>query len=626
MLVLATLAAVAGWVWLHRDPALRERGTSAYAQGDWYQAADLARRWVKSAPRDLEAIRLLARSTARLGRDGPANTLFSRLGSDALQAEDLYLLGRGLDRAGQKDAAGRLWEKALRLQPDHADTIEQLIIRDTAQNRLAEAAALAERLARQPGWELRGELNLGALRSELNDPAGAAAVLKRAMDRPEAASLDLKASSAYRKLLARTLLQTSRADEAAGVLRKLLEKGADPEASWLLSRAALQAGAISEASAALQAAGSYRADHPLESEPSPYVGERQCTECHRDASRALQASRHATTLTRGESLMDLPYPRHPVPDPDDPKVTHTFRLEDGKVRYETRANDRVLRAVIDYAFGSPDHYVSLVGRDDHDRSHILRLSRFDTGHDSGWVRTTGHSADAGGGSDYLGKPLDVADGVLKCLFCHTTNPRAVIEQAGPAAHDRAIGCERCHGPGELHIKAVAAKFPDLAIIRPAEATAEGRLRLCAQCHGHHQELSLPRTDSYWVRFQGTTLPWSRCYIESDGSLDCMTCHAPHHDTDRSMAHYEARCLNCHSPNPAAKAEATPRKPSNGDRSGLARLGLPGQLDQWVHRLPYAAVQECRPAHQLHRPLYTRPSDRDHSEPQIERKFAAFFRL
>lgn len=130
--------------------------------------------------------------------------------------------------------------------------------------------------------------------------------MKRAIDRPEAASLDLKASSAYRKLLARTLLQTSRATEAAEVLRKLLVKGADPEASWLFSRAALQEGAIAEASTALRAAGSYRADHPLESEPSPYVGERQCTECHRDAARALEASRHATTLTRGKALLASP--------------------------------------------------------------------------------------------------------------------------------------------------------------------------------------------------------------------------------------------------------------------------------------------------------------------------------
>ena len=143
-------------------------------------AADLARLRLKAAPKDVEALRLLARATARLGRDGPANGLFARMGSDALQAEDLFLLGLGLNRAGRKDEAGRIWERAIRLQPDHAETIEQLIIRDTAQNRLAEAAALAERLARRPGWELRGELVSGTLLGELSDPAGAARALKRA--------------------------------------------------------------------------------------------------------------------------------------------------------------------------------------------------------------------------------------------------------------------------------------------------------------------------------------------------------------------------------------------------------------------------------------------------------------
>ena len=228
---------------------------------------------------------------------------------------------------------------------------------------------------------------------------------------------------------------------------------------------------------------------------------------------------------------------------------------DGRVRFETTFKDRVLRAVVDYAFGSPDRYVSLVGRDDEGRPYILRLSRYDTGRDAGWVRTTGHTADAGGGQDFLGKPLDPLDGPQKCLFCHTTNPRAVLIETGPESNDRAIGCERCHGPGSLHEKAVAAKFRDLAIVRPSEASGEGRIRLCGQCHSLHQELTLPRTDPFWIRFQGTTLPWSRCYTESRGSFDCMTCHDPHHDTDRSEAHYVSRCLDCHA---AGAKDVAPR--------------------------------------------------------------------
>ena len=180
MLALAALGvAWSGW---RRGTDLLTRGSAAYAERDWGRAADLARRRLKAVPGDVEALRLLARATARLGRDAQANAMFARLGSGALQAEDLFLLARGLDRAGQKEAAERLWEKALRLEPDHAETLEQLVIRDTAQNRLAEAAKLAERLARQPGWEFRGELDLGALLAELSDPAGAAAVLRRASD------------------------------------------------------------------------------------------------------------------------------------------------------------------------------------------------------------------------------------------------------------------------------------------------------------------------------------------------------------------------------------------------------------------------------------------------------------
>jgi hypothetical protein len=310
----------------------------------------------------------------------------------------------------------------------------------------------------------------------------------------------------------------------------------------------------------------------LESEPSLFVGEARCADCHREIFRAVQASRHSSTLGRGEALSHLPYPDQPLPDPDDPEVTHTFRREDGRVRIETRVQDKVLRAVVAYAFGSPDHYVSLVGRDAQGHPYILRLSHFQAGRDSGWVRTTGHTADAGAGDDFLGKPLDIADGIHRCLFCHATDPKAVLDQSGPASADRAIGCERCHGPGGNHLRAIAAKLDDPAIVSPADAPAEGRLRVCGQCHSHHQELPLPRTDPYWIRFQGTTLPWSRCYTESAGSLDCMTCHDPHHDTDRSQGHSNARCLTCHSPGPTAETKTTDRASANlADRAARGAI-------------------------------------------------------
>jgi tetratricopeptide (TPR) repeat protein len=553
LIVAVVVLAIAGlgvaWNAWRRGRDAAARGLAAYAQGDWSLAADLARRRLKAEPGDLEARRLLARSIARLGRDADANAMFARLGSDSLQAEDLLLLGKGLDRAGRKEEAGRIWEKALRLEPDHAETLEQLMIRDSAANRLVGAAERAGQLARQPGWEFRGELDVGALRAELNDPMGSAVALRRALERPEAARLDRSEDLRYRNLLARSLLRTGRTGEARAVLRALLDRGPDPEASWLLCRAALLEGAIPEATAALEAAGSYRAEHSLEAEPAPFVGEARCAGCHKEASRCARASRHASTFIQGPPLLALPYPADSLPDPDDPRVRHAFRKQDGRVRVETRIGDEVLHAVVDYAFGSPDRYVSLVGRDDQGRAYVLRLSHYQSGQDAGWVRTTGHTPEAESGRNLLGKPVDPLDGVERCLFCHTTNFRSVLDGTGPESKDAAIGCERCHGPGSIHEKAVAAKFPDLAIVSTSGASAEGRTRLCGQCHGLHQEVALPRTDPFFIRFQGTTLPWSRCYTESEGGLDCMTCHDPHHDSDHSPAHYDERCLGCHAASP-----------------------------------------------------------------------------
>jgi tetratricopeptide (TPR) repeat protein len=604
----------AWWTSWRREVDGPARGAAAYAAGDFSRAAELARQRLKAAPGDVDALRLLARATARRGRVTSANALFARLGSSALEAEDLYLLGLGLDHAGQKGAAGRAWERALELRPDHAETMAQLIILEMSRNRLVQAAALAERLARQPGWEFRSALDLATLRSELSDPAGAAAILSQALGRPEAARLERPSAIHYRKLLARTLLRIGRPAEARAALEDVLGGGPDPEASWLLSRAALQEGALAEARAALRAAGSYRAEHPLELEPSPFVGEARCAGCHRDTFRAVQASRHAATLLRGTSLTTLAYPDHPLPDPDHPAVTHAFRREQDRVHVETRVKDQVLHAVVAYAFGSPEHYVSLVGSDDRGQPYIFRLSHYKAGRDSGWGRTTGHSPDAEAGSDFLGKPIDPLDGIHKCLFCHTTDPKAVLDQSGPAAADRAIGCERCHGPGGNHLRAIASKFPDPAIVSPADAPAEGRLRICGQCHNFHQELALPRSDPFWIRFQGTTLRWSRCYTDSAGALDCTTCHDPHHDADRSQAPADAPCLSCHPGGPAAESKARPPTPDS--RTKLAPRGStcpvnPAEGCVGCHMPPF----ESKPLHatftdhyiRVHRELKLEPS-------------------
>ncbi|NOS61393.1 hypothetical protein HA469_19770, partial [Acinetobacter baumannii] len=91
------------------------------------------------------------------------------------------------------------------------------------------------------------------------------------------------------------------------------------------------------------------------------------------------------------------------------------------------------------------------------------------------------------------------DGVRRCLFCHTTNFRAALDQAGPEAADLAIGCEKCHGPGDHHVAAVEAGFPDPAIVNPGRLPGPAVNKTCGECHDLHSTsmISAPRTDPVW---------------------------------------------------------------------------------------------------------------------------------
>jgi hypothetical protein len=254
----------------------------------------------------------------------------------------------------------------------------------------------------------------------------------------------------------------------------------------------------------------------------------------------------------------MPDPACPLPDPDDPQVALYFRCDGPQIRVETRAGDRVFHTVVEYAFGTRERYVTMIGRDDEGTYRGVRLSYYRTASGSGWGRTSG---DVGAASEPLekirGRSIQVLDGVVRCLHCHVTRPREFRDPGpdalGPEAADSAIGCERCHGPGGNHQKAIDTDFPDRAIINLATAPAATVNAQCAECHTvdiRSAILSAPEDPSY-VRSPGMTLTFSRCYTESRGGLSCLTCHDPHRDSQHATSFHEQKCLTCHSPAPPA---------------------------------------------------------------------------
>ena len=446
-LVCAVVVGLAGlgWGWFRIKPSPIRDAAKAYCRGDWLTASNLAQKRLQDADGDPEALLIWARASARSGRFGAARAAYARLGADVLEVEDHYLLALCSKSAGRIPAAIESWNRALAADPDHAETLNEMAMIAMHQAHPIEAEQTAQRLARQPGWDVRGNLLLGMIRAADHDPAGAALALEQALEQDPSARIAPAEPFGTHKLLARTLMQAGRPAEALRTLKNVEKAGADGELSWLLSRACLQEGNSSAAAVHLAQSGTYRADHPLEAEPSPYVGEDRCADCHREVSRLMLASRHARTFTRGEDLAALPLPREPMTDSDNPSVSHSLRRVDGQIQLETHAEGQALRAVVDYALGSSDRYLSLVGHDDQARVRVLRLSRRPGASETGWVRTKDQPTHPENFDEYLGKASDRVDGASECLKCHTTVGRRVRNRAGrePAdPRDRLRGVPR----------------------------------------------------------------------------------------------------------------------------------------------------------------------------------------
>jgi tetratricopeptide (TPR) repeat protein len=563
----------------------KDAATSAYESKQWDEAANLARQRLLIDRDDAEALRLLARSSARMEKDSSALNLYKRLDPKAMMAEDHYLLGLVQSRAGQLNQTKSAWNAALALDANHAEALYGLARLHAQERRFDVASDLAERLARQPGWEARGLRLLGLIRVDLNDPPGAVDALLGSLDHRDPGESTPAAGPDVRRPLARALLQTGRPDEARDQLQSLLRTGPDPALSWLLSRAELQRGAIPEAEKALADAGSYRVEHPFEFEPSPYVGEARCTRCHASIAKAMQDTRHVTSYHRGPQLETLPVPDRPIPDPGDSKIVHTMERTGAGIEVKSRIGDELHRLVVEYAFGTTGRYVTMVGRDDRGEYRASRLSYHHDGKDTGWDVSSGDQLHHSRSVDYLGKAVDAPFGIIRCLACHTTNVRFGKIRTGPETSDRGIGCERCHGPGGDHLAAVKAKFSDLAIINPARAPETTSEKLCASCHNLNDDLyerTTPREDPGWVRSPGKTMTWSRCYTETRGLLRCLTCHDAHHDSDQPPSFYEAKCLSCHAG--AAKdsgAEVSSICPVNA-RSGCLDCHMPKVHNELLH--------------------------------------------
>ena len=389
-----------------------------------------------------------------------------------------------------------------------------------------------EALARKPddlqAWELREK--------------AIARLVRPAPDRRGVPGSPLAAG----KPLARSHLKGRRPGQAREELERVLARGPDREASWLLSRALLQEGDWPAATAARGQALDFGGDDPTALEPAPYVGATRCEGCHRDRYRSQRGSRHGRTLRVGAELEAIRFPERPIPDPGEPEVSHAFRRDAGGVHMETRVEGKLLAALIEYAVGSGNRGLTFIGRDEVGQMRMSRLSLYRQ--DEVVALSPMAPPVLSDTGDYLGRPIGHGQ-LSACLDCHATTLVESGDSTKLEPIERGIGCERCHGPGGNHLQAVEGHFAEPAIARPRLASAGQILRLCGQCHSPPEGETPAPSNPTNIRQQAFTMPKSRCYTKSAGGLSCVTCHDPHRDAETSPAFYEARCLACHSAGP-----------------------------------------------------------------------------
>ncbi|MFO0842920.1 MAG: multiheme c-type cytochrome [Gemmataceae bacterium] len=323
----------------------------------------------------------------------------------------------------------------------------------------------------------------------------------------------------------------------------------------------------------LSYAGPFQNVHPS----VRYVGDAKCAECHLDVALPYADHPMGRSLVAIAELADRqPYDKaHNSPfdalgarlwaERDGPRVRHRrARIDDGQAVWEV-SND------VHFAVGSGTRGYSYFAELD---GYVFQTPISWFSQKNRW--------DLSPGFDNVLWPGRLVPAA--CLQCHANGFKkreGGLDRFQAGVFDgHAIGCERCHGPGERHVRAregddrVGGGF-DTTIVNPARLEGSLRENVCEQCHlgGVQRQLRRGRD---WLDYRpGTALEdffcvyvvnpdlasrtravgqveqmhRSKCYQKGDpkARLGCISCHDPHRrpDGEEAVSHFRQRCLACH---------------------------------------------------------------------------------
>jgi hypothetical protein len=181
-----------------------------------------------------------------------------------------------------------------------------------------------------------------------------------------------------------------------------------------------------------------------------------------------------------------------------------------------------------------------------------------------------------------------------------------------------IDCERCHGPGSLHVEQKLAgkivdtsKGPDYTIVNPRRLPTELQNNLCQRCHlqgisvlndgksffDFHPGMKLSEVMNVFMpQYEGAQdkmimashverMKKSNCYINS-GKMSCITCHNPHVSVKATpRIQYINACNSCHGAKDGCIEDSKVRE-SKGNDCVTCHMPRNGSID-----IPHVAVTD-----------------------------------
>ncbi len=247
---------------------------------------------------------------------------------------------------------------------------------------------------------------------------------------------------------------------------------------------------------------------------------------------------------------------------------------------------------------------------------------------------------------------------LECMSCHNAYPSFVPGSKNKFASVlQGIDCERCHGPGELHVKEKqsgtivdTANEIDYSIVNPKKLPYDLQVDLCQRCHlqgnavlkegktffdfkpgqklSDYMDIFLPRykgEKTFIMASHADRLKQSKCFIESNkqkintnkkkytnsvfdntqsSSFTCISCHNPHVSVKvTGDAQLNNACNTCHGNKEYASLKVCTEKIEarkiNNDNCWKCHMPSSGTVD-----IPHVTVHD----HKIQIPLKTKEKE------------------